>query len=55
MSSDYFVGKIVNLSKLLDYYVNWLITLIYFNYQKIYLGVRMSCLPIIRVKAGIEV
>lgn len=55
MSSDYFVGKIVNLSKLSDYYENWSITPIYFSYQKIYLGVRMCCLPIIRVKAGIEV
>ena len=55
MSSDYFVVKTVNLSKLLDYYVNWLITRIYFSYQKIYLGVRMCYLPIIRVKDGIGV
>jgi hypothetical protein len=55
MSSDYFVVKIVNPSKLLDYYGNWSITLIYFNYQKIYLGVKMFCLPIIRAKAGIGV
>jgi hypothetical protein len=55
MSSDYFVGKIVNPSKQLDYYGNWSITLIYFNYQKIYLGVRMYYLPITRVKDGIGV
>jgi hypothetical protein len=55
MSSDYFVGKIVNPSKLLDYYGNWSITRIYFNYQMICLGVRMCCLPIIRVKDGIGV
>lgn len=55
MSSDYFVGKIVNPSKLSDYYVNWSITRIYFSYQKIYLGVRMFCLPITRVKDGIGV
>lgn len=55
MSSDYFVVKTVNLSKLSVYCENWLITRIYFNYQKIYLGVRMCYLPIIRVKDGTEV
>jgi hypothetical protein len=54
MSSDYYAVKIPNLSKPLVYFESWSITRIYFNYQKIYLGVKMSCLPIIRVKEGID-
>ena len=55
MSSDYSVVKILNHSKRSVCYVNWSIIRIYFNYQKIYLGVKMCCLPITRVKDGIGV
>lgn len=55
MSSAYYVVKTLNRLKQSDYYGNWSITPIYFNYQTIFLGVRMFCLPIIRVRVEIEV
>ena len=52
-SNVYYVVRTLNLWRRSDYFENWSITLIYFNYQKIYLGVRMSCRMITRVKDGI--